>query len=175
MVAVGGSGLPPSLLGGQRFGRGRPVIRLLHGDWHAQRGQPRLVAQQVAHRDLPLARSRELRPVLRHRLVDVELALLDQAMGADRRHALGRGIDVDDRVLLPGAGPRLVSEASPQLHHGLAVEVDRNPSSQLAMLLEVAHKRLAHSRKTLVALTLHLDRRCHIESPIDRDPSSEPT
>src|SRR5438093_8707470 len=86
------------------------------------------MADEQAHGYVLLAVLRELRPVVPHRSVKVEQSLLDQTVHADRRHALGHRIHVDDRVSLPGTGALFVGPAAPQVDHGLAVDHTATPA-----------------------------------------------
>ena len=61
-------------------------------------GRPARWREQPAHRDRVLAARRELGPVARDGRVEVERAALDQAVGAERRHALRHRVDVHERV-----------------------------------------------------------------------------
>ena len=57
--------------------------------------------EEPANEQLLLSVLRELGPVVGHRAFEIELALFDEAMRADRGPALGRGEDVDQRVRGP--------------------------------------------------------------------------
>jgi hypothetical protein len=82
VVAVLGAGLPQRARCRRAPRDGVPVEHLLVGEAGLGVDQPRLVAQQPRHRDLLLALGRELRPVLRHRRVQVQLAALGEQVGA---------------------------------------------------------------------------------------------
>ena len=109
----------------------------------ANRGQPGRVVEQVANRQLRLARGRELGPVLGDGGVDVEPSLLDQAMGAERGQALGRREDIDQRVAVPLALTLGGVPAAPEVDDRLAVQVDGDSRADVAVRLEVLGERRA--------------------------------
>ena len=59
------------------------------------------MAQQPPDGDLFLAGGSKLRPVLRHRRLDVQQTTLHELVRAQCCHAFGGGIHVDERVALP--------------------------------------------------------------------------
>jgi len=158
VVAVRGAGLPEGLLRRERRGDALPVVERGHVDRLAHRGHARLVAQEPAHRDALLPGLRELGPVLGDRRVEVELARVDQAVGADRGHALRGRVDVGDRVALPGPGARAVAPATPQVDEQLAAQRHRDRRADFAGL-EAPLERLAHAREPLRALAADLRHR----------------
>ena len=106
--------------------------------------QPRRVRQQVAYRDR-LPRLRRAREVPRHRVVELDLAFLDQEHDRRRRELLGHGRQLEDGVrrhrdvvlhvgetvaahlhelAVAGDGERRAGDVAP-LHLGLDVLVDR--------------------------------------------------
>src|SRR5208282_6405662 len=113
------------------------VIDVLILQWLGDPGQARAMAQDVAHRQILLAGLRELGPVLRNRLIGIELALIDQTMGAGRRETFGRRVDVDQRVALPWFGLRLVGMTAPDIDDAFTVEIDRASGAELAALFEI--------------------------------------
>src|SRR5438128_701479 len=92
-----------------------------------------------------LAGSTELRPVLDHRSVQIELAALCQQMGADRGSAFGRGGDQRDGVLVPWTVRLAIGDAAPQVDDGTAVHVDAARRAHLARAaFEVPAEDLGH-------------------------------
>src|SRR5690606_1025258 len=73
------------------------------------------------------------------------------------RDALGRRIDVDDRVLFPGARALLVGPAAPELGHRPAIEDDGNRSADIAALAEALAECLAHRLKAGFARPLDIN------------------
>jgi hypothetical protein len=109
VVAVGGARLPPRRLVRQRIDHQLPIVVRVAGQLAPQPGQAGAVAEQMARGDRLLAVAGELRPVARHRRIDVERTAVDEHMGAQRRHRLRRRKDVDDGVALPRARERAAS------------------------------------------------------------------
>src|SRR5216683_1034466 len=107
-----------------------------------------------------LPRLRELRPVARDRRIQVDFPALDQPMNAGRGDALGGRIDVHDRVAFPWAGACLVGMTAPQVDHRAAVDKDRCCSADVAALIEVLRKRLAHALEARIAFSLDSWHRC---------------
>ena len=83
VVAVARPRLPERRLAGDGVGQAVEVGEQIGVERLVDHGQARLVAEQLAHRDLVLARLGELRPVGRHALVVVEPAA---RMGERQRH-----------------------------------------------------------------------------------------
>ena len=101
VVDVLGARLPQRLLRLECPDDRIPGARVLERQRSVDDRQAGLVREQPAHRDPVLAVGAELRPVLDHRSVQIELAALGQQVGADRGSALGRGCDGGDGVLVP--------------------------------------------------------------------------
>ena len=78
-------------------------------------------------------------------------------MRAQRRHALGARVDVDDRVALPGLRARQVGVAAPQIDDGLAVDDDRDGCADLVRSRRLAAKASRTAREA--GMTLAMDRR----------------
>src|SRR5690348_9859829 len=125
VVAVVRARLPPWLLRGECGSHCVPVKNVIRLEWLANRGEAGAMAQQIIYRNFFLARLCKLGPVLRHRGVQIELALIDQAMRAHRSQPLGGRIDIYDGVALPSPGPRFIGVAAPQIDDRPAVERDR--------------------------------------------------
>src|SRR5215217_9328605 len=111
-----------------------------------------------------LASSAELRPVLDHRGVQLELATLYQQMGADGRSALGRGGDQSEGVLIPGAVRLTSGEAAPQVDDGTAVHVDAARRADLAGgPFEVRPEDLGHLPPALLDMSPHHGPACRCQ------------
>ena len=127
--------------------------------------EPGLVAHHVADRDRLLAVRRELRPVRRDWRVVVEQPALGEHVRAQCRHALGARRDADDRVALPGPGPRAVAPPGPQVDGGTAVDHHGDRGTHLGrstgrVALELRGERVAHGLEARRAGPVHLDRHC---------------
>jgi hypothetical protein len=109
------TGRPEGRLGGEKARHLLPVVEVLVADRFLPPRQSRSVAHQVADLDVRLAVGGELRPVAGDRGVEIELAAISQNESAKRRHRLGRRIDVDDHILLPGSALRGVGKAAPKV------------------------------------------------------------
>ena len=138
VVAVGGSGLPEGLLGGERFGHRVPGPHLFPGQRGVQRRQAGLVGEQEANRQLFLPRLRELGPVGRHGRVEVEAALLGQEVGADRGGALGGREDELERLVVVRPVPLTVEGAAAEVDDLAAAQVHAEGGTDFAALLEIA-------------------------------------
>ncbi len=74
--------------------------------------------------------------------VRVEQASFDQEVHAHRGDALGGREHADDRVLGPRPAGRGVGDATPQVHHGSAVDVHAHRGADFAALVEVGRERV---------------------------------
>ena len=157
VVAVDFAGLPERLLGGQQGGHLVPVVPVLLDDRLPDRGQPGRVVEQVAHRHVLLAACGELGPVLGDGRVDIEQALLDQAMGAERGQTLGRREDVDQRVAVPFALTLGCVPAAPEVHDRLAVQVDGDRRADVAVFGEVGGECVPDSVELGVVPAVNVD------------------
>jgi hypothetical protein len=81
------------------------------------------MGQEIAHGDASFAGLGELRPVPCHRRVEIDAPGLDEAERADCRDRLPDGVEVDDRVAVPGPRARGVGVAGPQIDDRLAPDV----------------------------------------------------
>ena len=72
-------------------------------------------------------------------------------MRAERRHALGRRVDVHERVALPGPRARLIGVAAPQVDDGAAVDDDGDGGADLVPLAKVLLEDAAHALEGRVA------------------------
>ena len=113
----------------------------------------------MARGDRLLAVAGELRPVARHRRIDVERAAVDEHVGAQRRHRLRRREDVDDGVALPRARARRVGMTAPQIDDRRAVARRRKRGADLTPGREVRCKRLAHRFEPRRAVAVNCARR----------------
>jgi hypothetical protein len=64
----------------------------------------------------------EFRPVFGNRRIEVQLAAIGDQQRSQRSHGFRCRIDIDDRVLLPGSGLRLVCETTPKIDYRLAFQ-----------------------------------------------------
>ena len=82
------------------------------------------MSQEIAHRDPRFSRLGELGPVARDGCVEVEQAGLDEPEGADGGDRFPDGVEVDDRVAVPGSRPRGVGVSRPQVDNRALFDVD---------------------------------------------------
>src|SRR5262249_61128523 len=108
-----------------------------------------------------VVRGGELGPGAGYRRGEVETAFRDQAVRAERRHALGAGVDVDERVALPGLRAVEVRVTAPQVDDGLAVDDHRDGRADLVLIAQVPGKGVAHGLEAWMALTLDLGKLGH--------------
>ena len=155
VVAAGGAGRPPRRLRGEQRGGLLPIADVEHRHRLLPTGEPGAVAHQVPHLHGLLAGLRELRPVLRHRRAEVQLAAVCQQQGGQRRHGLGGGIDVDDGVLLPRLAFGGVAAAGPDIDGELAFHREGEGGAHVSMFGEVAVELLPHRREALVARAMY--------------------
>jgi len=112
------------------------------------------VPEQFPHLDPVLAGLGELRPVAGDRRVEVKLAAIGQDQRAQRGHRLGRGEDVDDRVLLPRLGRGAIPVSAPDVDDRLTVQHHGDRGSDIEALVEVVRQRLGHATEPLVIFAL---------------------
>jgi hypothetical protein len=151
---VGRARLPPGLLLRERRGHGAPVVEGILGQGLAHGGEAGAMREQVAHRKRPLPRRGEPRPVVGHRGVEVELPLVDELVGRDRRDSLGGGIDVGERGPLPRLRPLRVDVTSPEIDDGVALDGHAQCHPHLRAALEAVVEYLAHALEAEIAVTL---------------------
>src|SRR5579863_8345918 len=72
--------------------------------------------------------------------VEVKLALVDEAMRADRSKPFGRGEDVDDGVAVPRTRAGLVGVAGPEVDDLFAIDGNRDGGAVLVTLFEILGK-----------------------------------
>ena len=179
LVSALGARLPPGRLGGEQTGAFVPVVERFQCDWLLESRQPGHVAEQIAHGQLLFAGLGKLRPVLRHGVVQIDRAPVDEDQGRDGRHHLGGRVDIDDGVSLPGPGPRRIGMSRPEVHDRLAIHGCRKGRTDFPALPEVFGERIPDGDETRVAVPCHLDRCGHALSacawpgrPRTRSPSS---
>src|SRR5208337_2007274 len=154
---------PPRLLLGERGRHRVPVEERVVVEEFAHGGKTRAMTQQIPHRQLVLARLGELGPVLRHGRVDVEQALVGEAMRADRGDALGGRVDVDERVARPRLGLRLISMSRPDIHDASTVEHNCRGGADLVSLLKILGERVLDTIELRIAGAFDFHR--HEQSP----------
>jgi hypothetical protein len=144
VVAVVASRLPLRSRGRQRLDRHRPPRDLFGRERAANGGQPGLVAEQPAHRQLVLALGGELGPVAGNRCIQVELAALGQAVRHDRQRPLGRRRHHLEGAVRVGIVALGLGGAAPQVDHRLAAAVHAAGGAHLAPLRKVALELVPH-------------------------------
>ena len=90
--------------------------------------------------------------------VPLDLAFVDEAMQRDRRDALGRGVDVHERVALERLRARRVAMACPQVDDHLALDRQGDAGAELVPVREFLRERVLHARELGMAFALDLDR-----------------
>ena len=155
MIAMPGAGLPPWLLAGKFGGDLLPTKDVVELEGGANRGHPGLVTEQIFDGDITLAGGGELGPILGDGGLEIELALVGEAMGTEGAEALGGGPYVDERVAIPGLGAGGVGVTTPEVNDRLAVEGDGYGGADLAALGEVFGEDLADARKAGIAISLN--------------------
>lgn len=124
MVEVFRPGRPQRPLYLQRTNNRIPGAQLLERQRRIDNRQPGLVGEQIPDRDLLLTRRAELRPVPGDGSVEIELASLDEEVGAHCGRTLRGRRDGHDRVPFPRTIPLAVGQTTPQIDHGTPVDVD---------------------------------------------------
>jgi len=104
-----GARLPPRGFGGERGRHRRPVEQGAGRQQGAHRREPDAVAKELVDRHGPLPRRGELGPIAHHRRIEVELPAVLEEVGRQRDDALGRRVDMDERVASPR--PRAATSA----------------------------------------------------------------
>ncbi len=109
------------------------------------------MSQEIAHRDPRFSRLGELGPVARDRCVEVEQAGLDEPEGADGGDRFPDGVEVDDRVAVPGSRPRGVGVPRPQIDNRALFDVDGEGGAHLGAGSEDLGERRSHSLESGLA------------------------
>ncbi len=125
VVAVGGAGLPPRLLRGELAGHQVPVVHRTRRQRRSYRRQACPVREDHPSADGVLAAGRQLGPVQRRRLVEIEQAPLGEHQQAQRGHRLADREHVDERVLAPWPCGARVRRSGPDVKDGNAVQASR--------------------------------------------------
>ena len=100
--------------------------------------------------------SAELRPVLDHRGVQIELAALGKQVGADRGSAFGRGCDEGDGVFAPRTVRLAIGESAPQIDDGATTYVDAARRADLAGVpFEVRTEGIGYPPPAFLDMSLH--------------------
>src|SRR5687768_2697600 len=115
------------------------------------------MAQQPAHRNLFLARLRELWPVRGDRRVEVEQATLREQTGARRGRAFGRGEHHLQCLVGVRLTRHLIAYTAIQVGHHHAIDEEREPGADFALLEEIAGERLVHTFEASIHVALDLD------------------
>jgi hypothetical protein len=159
-IAVLRPGRPPRLGLGERGADGVPVVEALLRQRLPDRREARFVTEEPTDRDLGLPGLGELGPVARDGGIEIEATLLDEAVGADRRQALGRRVGVDEGVALPFAGAGGVGEAAPEIDDELALERERDRRADLLLRFEALREDVADGLEAGIAVAVDGDHRC---------------
>jgi hypothetical protein len=88
--------------------------------------------------------------------VDVELAPVGEQEGGEGGHGLGRRVDVDQGVGLPGPGPGRIGEAAPDVDHERPVHRGGQGGADIEAVLQVAGEGLADAFETGITGPLHV-------------------
>jgi hypothetical protein len=164
VVATMSARFPPTGLSRQVRTATFPIIQFLVADRPAETGQPCRVAKKVFHHHGFLAVSGKFRPVFGDWGTQIELTSVGQHQGAQKGHGLGGGKHIDDGVLLPGPQALRVLVAAPDIDHEFTLQSGRKTSANIAALAEVFRKGFAHSRETLVTISVNVHRRVHLSA-----------
>jgi hypothetical protein len=156
VIARRGARFPERRLRGQAAGDQIPVVQISRLHRIVKAGKAGGMAHQLRHGHVLLTGRGKLRPVMRDLLFKLQRALVRQPQRGERRHRLGGGIDVDDRVLLPG--PRLfgIGPAAPQIDHWLAINRGGETGPEIITAREGRGKGAAHGFEFRMHKTLHV-------------------
>jgi hypothetical protein len=125
-----------------------------------EREQPRLMGQQLAHRDPFLTLLSELRPIATNSLVVVEPAPRMGQRNDHRRQTLGRRVDDRHRVFLPRLGADSISHTAPQVDDLLAVMVDAASTTYLTATRKIFDEGLANRLECAAYVTMNNGQAC---------------
>lgn len=109
------------------------------------------MGQEIAYRDLRLARLGEVGPVSSDRRVELEQGGLDETERADGGDRFPDRVEIDDRVAVPRSRPRSVGVAAPQVDDRPPVDVDGERGPDLGARDENRRERLAHALESALA------------------------
>jgi hypothetical protein len=130
-------------------------------------GHPALVVEEHAYGGRRLPRLAVLGPGVDDERVGVELAPVDQQVGAQGGGTLGAGPHRADDVPLPGPAGRRVGHTAPQVDDDLAVDHHAHAGAHLASLGEVAFELLADAGEPGVACTRDGHERAPLRDLVD--------
>ena len=147
VVARLGARLPERFLRCQHFAEFCPVVHDVFGHWLGPASQSRPMAHHLAHGDFSLACLGELRPIIGHGLVELQLAPVDQHVRAQRDEPFGGRPDIHDGICLPRTTAGFFSPAAPEIHQILPVANDRHRSPHFVAFFKVLGKSLSDSFK----------------------------
>src|SRR5262249_19840305 len=128
----------------QRTNQRFPGARFLERHGRVDIRQAGLVGEQPPDRDLLLTSRAELRPVPHDRSVEIELATLDEEVGAHCGRTLRGRRDERDRVPSPRAILLAVGQTTPQIDHSTPVDIDAACSAEVLSFLEVGTEGVRH-------------------------------
>ncbi|CAM5620399.1 hypothetical protein STENM327S_04618 [Streptomyces tendae] len=160
-----GARLPHGRLGGEGRGTLERVEGVLGGERTVQDRQPGPVVQHMPDQHPLLAVRLELRPVLAHRRVQVQLPAPVQQQRYGGGDALGRRADHLRGAPAPrfGAGRVVdVPGAAPQVDDLAPVPVDGDGRAPLAERGEVPYERVPHRLEALGHRAVHVHVRVHV-------------
>ena len=130
VIALRGAGRPQRFGGGDVAAHAVPVQGLLRGQPGAGPDHPGAMPHHHRDGDVFLAGLAELRPVRRHRRIQVDLGAVGQQMHAGAGEGLGAGEDAGQRVLGPrplpgriGPPPHRLTARSPSTHTATAAPI----------------------------------------------------
>jgi hypothetical protein len=151
VIRADGAGPQPGRLAGEKGRRLLPVENVVERHGLGPAGYASCVSEKMARRDQALAMGSEVRPVLRDRRVQIELASIRQHQRDERGHRLRRREVVDDGVALPGSRACLVAEAAPDVDDGFAVDEHRCRCPDVGAAGQLGGEEITDPGETLVA------------------------
>ena len=140
VIALRGAGRPPRFGGGDVAAHAVPVQGLLRGQPGAGPDHPGAMSHHHCDGDVFLAGLAELRPVRRHRRIQVDLGAVGQQMHAGAGEGLGAGEDAGQRVLGPRPLPGRIGPTAPQVDGQIALDPHRDRGADFAAFDEVPLK-----------------------------------
>ena len=139
------TGRPERLHAGQQRGHLVPVVEIANRNRLARTTHAGLMGEQLADRQHLLAMGAKFGPVAGDPRVVVELAFFHRDRHGDRGQALRRGVDVDQRVLLPRSRRGAVAETAPQIDDGVTISHYREARAYFDIVSKVAYENIAHA------------------------------
>src|SRR5262249_31091613 len=135
-------------------------------------GKASPVGQQPAHECPRLSGLPELRPVVDHRRVEVQLAALRQQMGANGTDPFARRVHQSQRVPVPFTPGRDISDAAPDIDILAALHIQAERRPHITMQREVSGEGLSDAFVSGLDLSLDVHRswvlsyrRCRAATP----------